>query len=382
MIANIRYLKDAISPKKQSLQAETPNEYHKTQEVGYIDKNDEALEYDREFQASYHMDMKKTLLPACILLIPPFTAFGIFVLIGLFIRAKFTKYSVAETSVEYKFDFFVNRFSSFNIEKITGVTFRESLLDKIFGTCSVVFMSIGNSKDIVFSNIKKEQALKAHIKQKIGVFEQTPYTLIDAQFTLMNFIKAHLRESLGTLLFMTIFPLTSIVAYAAISYSNTPLEEIYWFVLAPLFIGAIILLILGLIFLYAKFLYSPRFYKNAISSEGVKSQKGIIIQTDSYALSRNIKGLTSVKYPFTKVGKLIFNIAGEQFIQTGKGKGQGFLRSYTIGMPYIADIFTLHETIDADMLGEELNTQIQKDSRQALLNTLLLPTIFLGAIIL
>lgn len=46
MIANIRYLKDAISPKKQSLQAETPNEYHKTQEVGYIDKNDEALEYD------------------------------------------------------------------------------------------------------------------------------------------------------------------------------------------------------------------------------------------------------------------------------------------------------------------------------------------------
>lgn len=78
MIANLRYLKDAISPKEMGAE-DTPSE--KTQEVGYTDQNESTFDFNRDFTGSYRMDMKKSIIPSLFFLIPPFTPIGLATLV-------------------------------------------------------------------------------------------------------------------------------------------------------------------------------------------------------------------------------------------------------------------------------------------------------------
>lgn len=138
MIKNLKYLKDAIIPKERS---NTTQEDSKSL-VSYIDAIEEPLRYNQEFISSYKMHFFRTILPSLIFLIPPFTPAGIALIIGQFLRVKFTDYTVEASSIEKKFHFLSNKQTSYSIEKITGLVVRRNLIDLAFGTCSVRFLSL------------------------------------------------------------------------------------------------------------------------------------------------------------------------------------------------------------------------------------------------
>jgi uncharacterized membrane protein YdbT with pleckstrin-like domain len=78
-----------------------------------------------------------------------------------------TNFEVTGSSVEYKYDFLSHKQNSFSVEKITKVTIIESLLDKVFKTCTIKFYSIGSGSAIVFKNIKKSDDLYEKLLAKV-----------------------------------------------------------------------------------------------------------------------------------------------------------------------------------------------------------------------
>ncbi|MGB2110927.1 MAG: PH domain-containing protein [Patescibacteria group bacterium] len=78
-----------------------------------------------------------------------------------------TKFQVTGSSVEYKYDFLTHKQNSFSVEKITKVTIIETLIDKLFKTCTIKFYSIGSGSAIVFKNIKKTDDLYEKLLAKV-----------------------------------------------------------------------------------------------------------------------------------------------------------------------------------------------------------------------
>ena len=64
-----------------------------------------------------------------------------------------------------------------------------------------------------------------------------------------------------------------------------------------------------------------------------------------YSLYKNIKDITTIKYPFAKKGTVNFNIAGEHIIEQ-QGQKKAGIRSNSFGIRYIKDIDTKDELID------------------------------------
>jgi hypothetical protein len=138
MIENLKFLKEAIIPKK----APSQESQEKNSLIGFVDKTEQSLTYNDELQASFRMNKMRSIAPYLLLLIPPFTVIAIPIIIGQIIRAAFTHYSLGKSSVEKRFHFLTNKHTSYSVEKITGVVIRENLIDKVFKTCTVRFLSL------------------------------------------------------------------------------------------------------------------------------------------------------------------------------------------------------------------------------------------------
>lgn len=342
MIENIKYLKDAIIPKK----APTKAAESKSSLVWYSDKTEQALKYNGEFKSQYKMNLLRAVAPFLVFLIPPLTPLGIAIIIGQFIRAKFTTYRVQESDIEKRFHFLSNKQTNYSIEKITGIVITENLIDKVFKTCSVRFLSLGSSGDMSFSYIKKTASLEKDLQEKIGVYDEGKRELLPVQFSFGNYIKAN---------FITVIFLITIVLI--------PVVLVH--------------------FLYKKIYFSKKYYKNYFFNGGVASHKGIFIQTKEFALHRNIKGLISVKYPLTQAGKLVFNVAGEKIVQTNKKKGKsgGMLFSNTIKIPFLNQVQQLQDMYDERNIDTgSLDTTEIMNSKQAVINSVLISAIVLSVI--
>ena len=138
MIENLKFLKEAIIPKK----APSQESQEKNSLIDFVDKTEQSLAYNDELQASFTMNKMRSIAPYLLLLIPPFTVIAIPIIIGQIIRAAFTHYSLGKSSVEKRFHFLTNKHTSYSVEKITGVVIRENLIDKVFKTCTVRFLSL------------------------------------------------------------------------------------------------------------------------------------------------------------------------------------------------------------------------------------------------
>jgi len=163
MIKNIRYLKDHITmSEKDAIEGE---EKIANSLIWFKDKIEQPLDFDKDFEWHYKMNVAKTIVETLPFLItgPWFVVILAIRLIQLF----FTDYNIRKTTIEKKFELFSTKFNSFTIEKITGVQIKQSFVDKWFGTCSVKFWSIGSGTPITFENIKKTKGLEEQILVKV-----------------------------------------------------------------------------------------------------------------------------------------------------------------------------------------------------------------------
>ncbi|PZM82334.1 hypothetical protein DLH72_04145 [Candidatus Gracilibacteria bacterium] len=378
LIKNIKYLKNAITLTKKEL---VQDEQKLDEIVGFVDKTDEMIDYNREFSAKYHMNLPRVMFSSIFsgLSLAIFISFFLqsiefflpIVLLSIvfsflkgFIDVKFNTYLLEKNTIESKYEFLTNRHKTFTIDKITGVNFKENLIDKLFGTCSVQFASIGSSGFLTFSNIKKTKTLQSDILTKIGIDKNKNFEDLKVKYNLKNYILGNIASSI-IIFFVLIIVFIGFFGYINFVGSDFKLPNfnyIFLFLIAIIFIFPI------LEFLYGKIAYSSRFYLQRIYENFYESKKGIIFQTQKYSLFKNIKGMTSTKYPFSNDGNLVLDIAGDIVLE-GDDKQKISFGGMKISSEYLENIYSLQNKLDSTIFGKEISEEILEKSEQSIWNS-------------
>lgn len=371
MMKNIKYLKDQIiMEEKDVLEWEDPKV---NSLIGYKDKVEEPLNYDKEFKAEYKMDMLKTLVwPITVVLLIIILGVGVlpseavsfiswvipvfvFLSIGQVIRAIFTKFIIDSSSVEMKFNFLSNKHNSFSVEKITSVIIRESLIDKLFRTCSVEFLSIWSSTKIKFINIKKTKDLEKNILSKIGIFKEWEVEEIPVEFNLQNYLKSMIFS------FLISFVMFAVILIALVV---NEIEVVWMIIYVIVFLSFNILHYFYKIFFYKKVRYIQNIY-----TDFIESISGFFIVVKNYSLLRHVKGITSMKYPLTEAWLLTFNVAWEQMVQT-KNKQSVSIVSNSIKIPFVKEVFGIQTKFDEILNKEKIDRTEVASSKQDIWNSI------------
>ncbi len=329
------------------------------------------LTKDNKFTSKFKMDPKRTYIPYIVLstILFPALPFWILYFIFIVIKVNATTYYIKQNSMKETFDFISAKNKEFNNDKITAIIFIESFIDKWFKTCSIRFWSIGSRSEISFTNIKKQDRLYKNILTKFGIRDQTSLYNMNSNYSILSMLKA-------------VFPITLIIALGSLIFI------VLSFVYHLLFLIPLLIFIIAciLIIIYRKIFYQNSkftFYKDYIHFT-----RGIFIKQHFFVLYDDIKDITTIKYPFSDKGSIIFNIAGERLVQQGKEKK---IVSNSFKINYIDNIENKDELIDLIFYKRPSADQIPKiekhienyspepvlTSKQDLANTLLLTLIII-----
>jgi len=293
---------DTLISKSRSL---IGTEKHRVTKTAKIQKQayyqPKTLQRDSRFTAEYRMDGKRTIIPLLILLpiftiIPQLLVFWIIMLVSMIIKMSYTKYLVKPRSMEERYDFITSKHKEYTNDKITGIIFRENFIDKWFNTCSISFWSIGSAESIKFQNIKKSSSLYGRILAKSGIKPQQILHPMNSHFKVTEMLKSTL-------------PLTTIAVFILIG------SFIGIFLFSSIFIIPIIVIFIvyTLILIYKNIYYKRS--KLAFFKDYIYFTRGIFFKDFYYVLRNNIKGITTIKYPFSRSGSVKFNVAGEQIVE-------------------------------------------------------------------
>ncbi len=264
-----------------------------------------------------------------------FTAFimlvpvAIITLLSRIIKVASTRYLVKKESVEERYDFLTSKHKEFTNEKIMAVVFKESFIDKWFKTCSVHFWSIGSAESIKFSNIPKTAQLYDSILGKIGINLGEPIHSLGSEFSIADKLKAELFSTVFSLILWLGLLAAGIIFHFA-------------FIIAMLFL---------LLLFVIKAAYQNAYYKRsklAFYKNFVHFRKGIFFKEFYYTPSGNIKGITTVKYPFSMKGNVTFDVAGEhvEAVRNNSSRGSKVIISNHFEISYMPDITTKDDFID------------------------------------
>lgn len=337
MTETIKYLKEHISINTyNNSQNDTIIIEGQNQEEIIIQNNStiKNIFYNKDFVWEYFPDMKKTLLLNLPLIL---IIYWIPVAIINLIKAKFTIFKIWQTSFEYKFDFIFTKQSSFSIDKITQVIITESILDKIFWTCSIAFSTIWSSETLTFSNIKIQNKLYENILSKIWIHKEETKKQIKTAFSLKDFYLSH------------IFFSTFFIIFSALM----------------LFIPLILVVV------YYKYYYSTKNYSHNIYQTYIESEYWLIIKTKKFAKLTDIKSIESIKYPLTSIWTLLLDISWDSKMQYWSKQYQYTIISNTIKIPFIKDVETIFDEVDEILNSRLINEDVIKTSKQDLWNTLI-----------
>lgn len=398
MIKNIKYLKSQITMQPQSAIATDTSVWENSilheDLVGYTDTVEAAPQYNNEFRATYKMYPLKVFLWTIILAIIAVFA-GIFlwgeiagsliVFIIIFsissiIQFFFTDYVVDTSTIEKKFHFLSKRHSSFTVDKISGVVIRESLLDRMLGSCSIVFWSIASGSNITFSNIKKTPTLENDILQKVGIYiDISEKKNLDVKLNLIEYIKHSFFWVLVLLFVIITITVISILLEVSTSAEDTPFS----FIAVWIYVIVFFLIFALTRFLYNKFYYSASWYKQSLYKDFVESISGIIFRSKKYSLYRHIKWLSATKNPLTSVGNVSLSVAGQVMSSTQNSNTSSVILAWwgyfenNIRFDYMVDAFALLDTLDEILKWDKIDTTEIISSSQDIGNSIIVPSIFI-----
>lgn len=371
MMKNIKYLKDNIIMwEKDILEWEVKSA---NSLIGFKDKIEKPLDYDKDYKVQLKMSMLKTLfIPVMIWVISlilwffvlpsdmkesALWIFPIIIVLSIWwiLRVLFTTFIVEESSIEKKFEFLSKKHNSFSVEKITGIIIKESLLDKLLWTCSISFWSIGSSSSIKFSDIKKTPDLEKNILAKVWIKLEKEKKQLPINFSFINYLKSSLWFSIVFLVLLLI---------ALISYVFIPEIGVYLLSYIVIFI---VLFIIN--YIYKIFYYNKSRYIQRISSDFIESISWIIFVNKYYVLFRNVKWIKSIKYPLTDTWTFIFNVAWEQITQNKWQKWISIL-SNNVKIPFVWNIFDTHNYFDNILNESKIDSNVLSTAKQDIWNSI------------
>jgi len=225
-----------------------------------------------------------------------------------------TKYEVAENNIVENYKFFSIRKKEFNIKKITTFSIKRTILDRLFKTCSVKFISIGSGYDITFKNIEYNEEFLKNLKAKFGFDDnETPIEIIKPQFSLTKMF----FNSTNSLIFLSIAIIIGVIGliiFQLLASNGNDISGILptFSLIVFGYIGlSIFLTIIAAIWNHY---YYPRSSLRLFKDKLV-FKEGLFDLSESYARYENIKDLVGLKMPVLNCGTLTINIAGDQLMQ-------------------------------------------------------------------
>lgn len=265
---------------------------------------------DQAWTATLRPDLVRALvgtLPAGLFVIPAVAAL---------IHALATSYRVRGSSVQSAYNFLNTNEREFAYDKITGVVISTSPWDRLFGTCTVRFWSIGASMPLDLAHVKRAQLnLKALLRQAgIPSTESAPYE-VPARFGPLAWIQGRL-------------PLAVFVGLLGlgIGLAGALIETALFALAIPLGLALVAWL------LYQSALYSRqrlRFFPGHVEGE-----VGVLWRSSYYARYDNIKKVKVTRYPGGDLGSVQLFVAGEMRVAANQKGGQGDQQSGGATIPY------------------------------------------------
>ncbi len=328
-------------------------------------------EHAREPETEHRMHVGRSLpplalyvfaMPFVLFVAPPVVLLLAFQVVRRVVLILRTRYRLRRNSVQESYAFISTRNREFSNDKLTGVVFRENPLDRLFGTITIEFWSIGDGREIVFRNVRKsgdllERALRRSRIRADGPVEEE----IRPEFSVGRFLSMNL-PGLTLLVLM--------IAGAATAAVTRHWAHGLW--LAPLLAWPVLGWMRGC-------LYQARACLS-LYPECMVYRRGILVRATTFARHANIKDVTAVKIPGYDCGVMRFNVAGER---RDEGSGRAG-PPYGFTMRYVPEITRKGERFDYEVLGRETVADGREpevvEARKALGNTVV-KTLLTGVIV-
>ena len=287
--------------------------------------------------ADLKMNPARVFIPLLVLI--PVFPIWIIVTIGAAIRLMATNYAVRPGTIRHSYRFLTTNDREFAYDKITGLVVKQNLWDRMLGTFTLRFWSIGSGESLELAHISRSLVDLDAVLRQIGIPTATDNVHeVPAQFAAWTWIRAHC--------YLLVFSLLSVVAIIVLAIQSGENLVYIGAGLVPLF------WIVG--FIYARILYSKQ--RLSFQDHHIEAEQGVIVKKRYFTRYRNVKKNLATQYPGGKQGSLQIFVAGEQAIrQQGKvqvaGQSQQVLIPCSFTLRFLPEIFTQGRLLDDILSG-------------------------------
>ncbi len=243
----------------------------------------------------FRMHAGRTLVP--LLLLIPLVPIWIAAMIQGVIRLLSTQYSVRPGSLRHSSRFLTVVDREFTYDKITGLVIKQNPWDKLFGTLSLRFWSIGSGKPLEFTHVHASQINLPALMRQAGIPESSPDPYqVTAAFGISTWLRSRLKFLPWLLLF------AGGAVYAAIQ-----VEPSFYYLLA-------LPVALGLFSLIRSQLYYSR-QRLRFHDHHIEAEQGILARRRYFTRYSNVKRTRVTCYPGGGEGELQIFVAAEEEVQ-------------------------------------------------------------------
>ena len=237
---------------------------------------------------------------------------------GRIIRLRASRFRIDARRVEAEYALISRERRRFALEKVTAVATRQGLLDRVFGTWTVTFHSIGSARPIHLPHVRARALEMTSLIRRLGLEAgspgTTPGTTVQARVTPVLWFQGNPGTVIWTGVWIAVV---------------TPFA-----LLLPLVLILPVLAILGLVHRFGVDLWDAGSGRMELGADHVLVRRGRLRRTTLLAEYRQLREVRSRYYPFAKAGAVKVRVAGGE-------SGE---------LEYVQDPAALHLKLDAALL--------------------------------
>ena len=305
-------------------------------------KEPELPRLENVWMADLKMHWARVFLPLFLLI--PVVPLFIVAMIQVGIKFFATSYSVSNAFIGHSFRFLNTVDREFAYDKITGLVIKQNLFDRIFGTFTLRFWSIGSKQSLELAHVHRSQVDLEALLRQIGIPTEYEHTrIIPTKFSPFSWIRANCYNLLVALL----------VAIGAAAFAIYSEEDLVFA------ISGIALLLPFIVLIRSWIFYSKQ--EVSLHDHHMEASQGVIAKRTYFTRYRSIKKTLTTVYPGGKNGSLKVFVAGEQTLSRQKQQTEKQSQyaatipcSFTLG--FLPEVLKGSQLLD-DVLAGRLEVQ-------------------------
>lgn len=269
------------------------------------------------------------------------------------LQAFITAYEVRERGVYKSVQFISRRTQEFTDDKLVGITYSQSIIDKLFDTATIQFLSLSSSPNISFTHIKHPHELIKQLREKYYLNTPVLHTH-DARFSVVAYIKKNA---------LFLIPLALSFALALAVFPR---------------LATILLAILATVTLIS-YPFAVLRYKTShlvLGKEHLEHRVGFFTTTTTIARYEDIKDVFATQYRYSSFGEIFVNVGGVSGQQENAQATQAIAATNGFTARYIHTPTERLDDIDAHILGRAPSSEVLKSAPSTLKNSALVWLLF------